>query len=155
MWTVIEDLRLHKLYIPPSLDSLLETFLYLFSQNKPSILIIDDDTSILRAFARIFERKGYSVTVATKGTEAIEKLNGNHFDVALIDFCLPDMEGTQLIPLIQLTSPSTVKIILTGKALGRGSIEGVDALVGKPIHPERLLSLIDSELKNRNMETFH
>jgi CheY-like chemotaxis protein len=126
---------------------------HLFIVNKPSILIIDDDLSILRVFSRIFQKNGYSVTVATKGAEAIEKLSGNRFDVALIDFCLPDMEGTELFPVINHSSPDTVKIMLTGKAFGQGGIKGLDALLGKPIQPDKLLSLIDSKLKNKNIES--
>jgi DNA-binding NtrC family response regulator len=124
----------------------------LFIASKPSILIIDDDTAILRTFTKIFQRKGFCVTVAEKGKEAIEKIIRNHFDVALIDLCLPDMEGTELFPVIYRTSPNTVKIMLTGKMLMQNSIEGADALLGKPITPDELLSVIDSKLKNRNIE---
>jgi DNA-binding NtrC family response regulator len=124
----------------------------LFIASKPSILIIDDDTTILRTLGRIFQRNGYDVMVAEKGEEAREKISSNHFDVALIDLCLPDMEGTELFPLIDGTSPSTLKIMLTGKALLQNSIEGADALLGKPITPDRLLSVIDSKLKERNLE---
>ena len=120
--------------------------------SKPSILIIDDDIAILRTFDRIFQKNGYSVTVVEKGKEAIEKINNNSYDVALIDLCLPDMEGTELFPLIHKTSPKTVKIMLTGKALEQNSIEGVDAFLGKPIAPDKLLSVIDSKLKNKNLE---
>jgi len=124
----------------------------LFIANKPSILIIDDDLSILRTFSKIFERKGYLVVVAAKGAEAIEKLRGRRFDVALVDLCLPDMEGTDLFPLIQDSSPSVFKIMLTGRASEQASSRGADALLGKPIRPDELLSLIDSRLKDRNME---
>ena len=121
--------------------------------SKPSILIIDDDTAILHTFSRIFQRKGYCVTVAERGREAIEKLNINCFDVALIDMRLPDMEGTELFPLIQKLSPSTLKIMLTGKTLLQDSIDGADALLRKPISPDKLLSIIDSKLKDRTIET--
>ncbi len=124
----------------------------MFNNSQPSILIIDDDTAILRTLSRIFQRNGYAVTVAEKGIEAIEKISSNHYDVALIDLCLPDMEGTDLFPLIDNTSPNTLKIMLTGKLLSQNSIEGADALLGKPIPPDRLLSIIDSNLKNRNIE---
>ena len=125
----------------------------MFTVNKPSILIIDDDTTILRTLTRIFQRKGYFVAVAEKGREAIEKISSNHYDVALIDLCLPDMEGTALFPFIHDASPSTLKIMLTGKTLEPNSIEGADASLGKPIAPDKLLSIIDSKLKNRNIET--
>ncbi|MCL2360106.1 MAG: response regulator [Candidatus Bathyarchaeota archaeon] len=101
---------------------------------------------------RIFQKKGYSVAVAARGGEAIEKLNRNNFDVALIDFCLPDMEGTKLFPMIEHNSPRTLKIMWSGKIVEPQHIAGADALLGKPIHPDKLLSIIESKLKNRNIE---
>ncbi len=124
-----------------------------FISSKPSILIVDDDTAILHVFTKIFERKGYMVTVAEKGKEAMEKLNINQYDVALIDFALPDMEGNALFPLIKNSSPKTLRIMLTGKTWLQGSIEGADAFVGKPVNPEKLLSIIETKLKNRDSET--
>ncbi len=125
----------------------------MFAPNKPSILIIDDDYGLLRTFTRIFQKKGYIVTVAAKGSEAIEKLFGSNFDVALIDFRLPDMEGTELCPIIQKTSPKTVKIMLTGSSFLLKNFKGADALLGKPINPEKLLSAIDTKLKDRCIES--
>ena len=127
----------------------------LFIDSKPSILIIDDDAAILHVFSRIFQRKGYSVTAVERGKEAIEKISINRYDVALIDLCLPDMEGTELFPLIQNTSPDTLKIMLTGKDLLQNSIEGADALLRKPVFPDKLLSIIDSKLKDRNIEVLN
>lgn len=120
--------------------------------SKPTILIVDDDPAILHVFSKIFQRKGYSVTVAEKGQCAIEKLIQSHFDVALIDLVLPDMEGTELFPLIKRCSPRTVRIMLTGKTWLKDSIPGADAFVGKPVNPEKLLSIIDTKLKNREAE---
>jgi DNA-binding NtrC family response regulator len=125
----------------------------LFIPNKRSILIIDDDYAILSCFSRIFQRKGYLVTVAARGSEAIEKINVNSFDVALIDFRLPDMEGTELFSIIQKTSPKTVKIMLSGNTQALRKLGGADAFLGKPVNPEKLLSVIDSKLKDRYIET--
>ena len=125
----------------------------MFITSQPSIIIIDDDTAILRTFSRIFQRNGYSVTAVERGKEAIEKISSNHYDIALIDLCLADMEGTELFPIIHDTSPDTLKIMLTGKSLYQDCIEGADALLEKPINPDNLLSVIDSKLKNRNIET--
>ncbi len=117
-------------------------------------MIIDDDPGILSVFTRIFKRSGYSVTVAAKGTEAIEKLRESCFDVALIDYRLPDMEGTQLFPVIEKASPKTLKIMLTGNASLLEGVEGIDALLGKPISPDKLLSAINTKLKNRDIEGY-
>ncbi len=130
----------------------MKAFNNLFTQSNRSILIIDDDSSILNVFTRIFTKKGYAVTVAEKGTDAIAKIEASHFDVAIVDLVLPDMEGTQLFPHIQKTSPSTVKIMLTGQAI-HGQVRGFDLLVEKPVKPEVLFSLIETKLKNRNIES--
>lgn len=120
--------------------------------SKLSVLIVDDDTSILRVFTRIFQRKGYCVTTAERGWEAVEKINRVSFDVALVDLGLPDMEGSELFPLITNASPKTLKIMITGKTDRQDSLKGADVFVGKPVNPEKLLSIIDTELKNRNTE---
>lgn len=121
--------------------------------SKPTILIVDDDVAILHTFSKIFQRKGYCVTVAEKGREAIEKLGCNHYDVALVDLVLPDIEGTELFPLIKNASPKTLKIMITGKSWLENSIQGADVFVGKPVNPEKLLNIIDTKLKNRDSET--
>jgi len=120
--------------------------------SKPTILIVDDDISILHGFTRIFERKGYSVVVAEKGKDAIEKINVNHYDVALVDLVLPDMEGTELLPLIENSSPKTLRIMLTGKARLGDRVKNADVFIEKPINPVKLLSIIDTKLKNRDSE---
>jgi DNA-binding NtrC family response regulator len=121
--------------------------------SKLNLLLVDDDLSILRVFSKIFARKGFSVKVAQSGHQAIVQLKTNSFDVALIDFCLPDMEGSALFRLIDESSPKTVKIMLSGKILFENQIEGADAFVGKPVDPIRLLSLIDTKLKHRDIES--
>ncbi|MCW4028856.1 MAG: response regulator [Candidatus Bathyarchaeota archaeon] len=119
---------------------------------KYSVLIVDDDYAILQVFKRIFERKGYQVTLAQEGKDAKQKLSTAHFDVALIDLCLPDMEGTELFPYIEKSSTDTLKIVLTGKTYLQDTVHGADAFIAKPIDPARLLSIIDTKIKHRNLE---
>jgi len=125
--------------------------MHLLNPSKHSILIIDDDTSILRIFSRIFQHKGYQVTTAQKGAEAIERLGEDVYDVVLLDFRLSDMEGTELLPVINETSPETVKIMLSGIDLHE--VVGADAFLGKPTNPEKLLSVIESKLRDRDLGT--
>jgi len=87
-----------------------------------------------------------------KAKKPLKKISTNHHVIALIDLCHTDMEGTELFQLIHDTSPSTVKIMLTGKTLLQDSIEGVDALLRKPIQPDQLFSVIDNKLKNKNIK---
>ncbi len=124
----------------------------MFLPSKPSILIIDDDTTILRVFSKIFQKNGYLVDIAEKGVEAVEKLRLAHYDVALVDLCLPDMEGTELFPIIKKQSPDTLRIMLSGKCQFQDSVKDADVLVRKPVSPNQLLSLIESKLQGRDIE---
>jgi DNA-binding NtrC family response regulator len=125
----------------------------LLTQPKPFLLIVDDDLSILNVFLRIFQRRGYNVATAKNGQEAIQKINSAKFDIALIDHGLPDMEGSDLFPIITKANPKTVKIMLTGKTSLEPTVTGVNAFIGKPVSPEKLLSIIETNLKNRDMES--
>ena len=118
--------------------------------SKRSILIVDDDIAILKVFSRIFQSKGYNVTVAEKGEEAIGKICTGKFDVSLIDLGLADMEGDKLFSLIDNVSPKTVKILLSGKIDLQESVEGADFFVEKPVAPDRLLNIIEGKLARKS-----
>jgi DNA-binding NtrC family response regulator len=119
--------------------------------SKKSILVIDDDKSILRTFTRILQKTRCDIDVAETGREAIEKGEKRHYDLALVDVRLPDMDGTDLLAKMKDTMRDTVKIVITGfpsmevgvKALD----EGADAYLVKPVKPEDLLMLIEEKLK--------
>jgi DNA-binding response OmpR family regulator len=123
------------------------------SKSKKSILIVDDDKSILRTFTRVLQKTGCDIDVAENGKEAMEKAEKRQYDLALIDIRLPDMDGTDLLAKMKDTMRDTVKIMITGfpsmetgvKALD----EGADAYLVKPVKPEDLLMLIEEKLKCR------
>ena len=118
-----------------------------------TILVVDDDKSILRTFTRILQKNGYKIDTAETGKEAIEKADKNHYDLALVDIRLPDMDGTDLLAKIKKQLKNTIKIMITGfpslesgvKALD----EGADAYLVKPVKPEELLMLIKEKLQSK------
>jgi DNA-binding NtrC family response regulator len=122
-------------------------------ENKKTILVVDDDKSILRTFTRILQKNGYDIDVAETGKEAIEKAETRSYDLALVDIRLPDMDGTDLLSKMQKTMRDTIKIMITGfpsletglKALD----EGADAYLVKPVKPDELITLIEEKLKSR------
>jgi DNA-binding response OmpR family regulator len=121
--------------------------------SKKTILVVDDDKSILRTFTRILQKSGYDIDVAETGKEAMEKAENHHYDLALVDIRLPDMDGTDLLAKLKKQLQHTVKIMITGfpsletgvKALD----EGADAYLVKPVKPQELLMLLEEKLKNR------
>jgi len=124
---------------------------------KKTILVVDDDKSILRTFTRILQKNGYEIETAETGKEAIEKADNRHYDLALVDIRLPDMDGTDLITKLKKQLQRTVKIMITGfpsletgvKALD----EGADAYLVKPVKPQDLLVLLEEKLKVKKEPT--
>ncbi|MDR1993232.1 MAG: response regulator [Nitrososphaerota archaeon] len=120
---------------------------------KKTILVVDDDKSILRTFTRILQKSGYEIDTAETGKEAMEKSETRNYDLALVDIRLPDMDGTDLLAKLKKPLQHTVKIMITGfpsletgvKALD----EGADAYLVKPVKPQELLILLEEKLKTR------
>jgi DNA-binding response OmpR family regulator len=120
---------------------------------KKTILVVDDDKSILRTFTRILQKSGYEIDTAETGKEAMEKTETRSYDLALVDIRLPDMDGTDLLAKLKKPLQHTVKIMITGfpsletgvKALD----EGADAYLVKPVKPQELLILLEEKLKSR------
>jgi len=121
--------------------------------SQKTILVVDDDKSILRTFTRILQKNGYEIDTAETGKEAMEKAENRQYDLALVDIRLPDMDGTDLLAKLKKPLQNTVKIMITGfpsletgvKALD----EGADAYLVKPVKPQELLVLLEEKLKNR------
>ena len=117
------------------------------------ILVVDDDKSILRTFTRILQKNGYKIDTAETGREAIERADKKHYDLALVDIRLPDMDGTDLLAKIKQQLQNTIKIMITGFPSIESGIkaldEGAEAYLVKPVKPEELLLLIKEKLKNK------
>ena len=121
--------------------------------DKNSILVVDDDESICENLRKILISKGYDVSVAYNGNEAIKKSKKKYFNLALLDIKLPDMEGTDLLIELVKLSPKTMKIMITGfasidnvvKSLNRGA----DGYLMKPVKTEELLRIIDEKLSEQ------
>ena len=118
-----------------------------------TILLVDDDKSILRTFTRILQKNGYDIDVAETGKEAMEKADSRHYDLALVDIRLPDMDGTDLLAKIKKQLQNTIKIMITGFPSIESGVKaldgGADAYLVKPVKPEELLMLIEEKLKNK------
>lgn len=115
------------------------------------ILIVDDDPYILKSFSSVLTKKGFEAQTAENGAQAIEKLKQSSFDVALIDVCLPDMDGTELLSKAKKELEKTVKIMVTGhpstETSEKASFEGADTYIVKPIKMDELVSVIKFFLK--------
>ena len=78
------------------------------------ILIVDDDEDILELYKLILEDAGYSVDTANCGNEAIEKALKNDYYLALLDFILPDIKGTEIATMLYLEKKISRVLFITG-----------------------------------------
>jgi DNA-binding NtrC family response regulator len=122
-----------------SLEGLLMT-------DKAKILLIDDDKNIRQTLEIVLQEEGYIVDTAETGKEAVEKTFANFYNLAIVDWRLPDIDGTILITQLKETTPKMAKIMLTGYPSMNNAIEAVnqhaDAFLVKPVAVEELLKKI-------------
>ena len=94
----------------------------------PSLLIVDDDRSVIRIFQRCFENSDITVLSAISGTEAVRVVNELHPDVVVLDIFLPDQSGlsaceeihrlNSAIPIIVVTASQTSETAIESMRLG-------------------------------------
>ena len=119
------------------------------------ILVVDDDILVLEALEELLKSSGYEVRVATRGQEALEVLEKEHFDLLILDVVMPKMTGFDVCREVRKRDDemSTVKIImLTAKTEARSAEIrkecGCDLYLTKPIDPDRLKGLIRDTLED-------
>ena len=71
----------------------------------PRILLVDDDKDHLRLFTMILEDGGYSVDAYTDPVAALLKFRPNYYDMAVLDYIMPDLNGLELYRRIREIDP--------------------------------------------------
>jgi DNA-binding NtrC family response regulator len=117
---------------------------------------VDDDPSIRTALSMLLEAEGYFVDTAQDGKEAINKTNNFFYNLAIVDYRLPDIEGTVLITKFKETTPKMVKVMLTGFPSAKNAIDSVNnnanAFIEKPVDSETLVNKIEQLLRKQEEE---
>lgn len=85
------------------------------AEKRVRVLVVDDDEAVLRAFLRAFGAR-YEVVGVPSGEAALEALHREPFDLAVLDFQMPGMNGAELARRIEAELPSLPRIMLTGYA---------------------------------------
>jgi CheY-like chemotaxis protein len=100
-------------------------------KNLPTVLVVDDETSIRQLCVRILEAGGYQVCTAANGLDALEVLeSGTDVDCVVIDLIMPKMNGLTLGIKLHEARPTLPTVIISGKIdLEADSIKALAAMV--------------------------
>jgi DNA-binding NtrC family response regulator len=120
---------------------------------KASILIVDDETVVRDSLGKWFEEEGYNVETATTARDALLKLPGQRWDVALVDIKMPGMDGLELQRKLREVDPEILIIIMTGYASVETAVQalkdGAYDYITKPFDPDDLAHLVRKALEHR------
>ncbi len=121
------------------------------------ILIVDDEKLVLAGFKTTLELDGYNVWTAQNANRALALVQETSFDLVVLDFIMPGMDGLELLARIRKHQPLVRSIIISGK-IDSGKTEDdltktlgeqveADLYLHKPVPNERLLAAVKALLK--------
>ncbi|MBO6047169.1 MAG: response regulator transcription factor [Erysipelotrichaceae bacterium] len=121
---------------------------------KSKIMIVDDEEHIRELVRFYLDKEGFECLQAANGERAIEIVENQYIDLAIVDIMMPGMDGFELVeemrqyrefPVIMLSARSQSKDKLRGFSLG------IDDYVTKPFDPDELLARVKTILKRYNV----
>jgi len=119
------------------------------------VLIIEDEQLIRWSLRQKFESRGYSVTEAGTGAEALEALDSGIFDLIMLDYKLPDMTGFDVLRTTRESDSDMVVIMMTAytsieKAVGAIKLGAFD-YIPKPFEMDHVLRTVDKALETTKL----
>jgi two-component system KDP operon response regulator KdpE len=124
------------------------------------ILLVDDEVAIQRAMAPMLRSRGYGVTVAGNGRDALQAAERERPDLIILDLGLPDMDGTEVCRQLRERSETPI-LILSARGAEQDKVaaldQGADDYVTKPFGPEELMARVRAALRRSlgREETLH
>jgi DNA-binding response OmpR family regulator len=92
-----------------------------------AILLVDDEPSLLRSVARVFERSGHQIEACATAQEALEAVRKKTYDLIVTDWGLPDLEGVELVRRIRSSGKRVPILMLTGRTGADDLVSALDA----------------------------
>jgi DNA-binding NtrC family response regulator len=128
------------------------------NENKIKLLMVDDEVKFLESISKRLALKNFDVTTAATGQEAIESAEKGFFDVAVVDFQMPGMDGVQVLNALKERHKYIEIIMLTGHATVDSAVEatklGAFKYLEKPYAFEKLVEVIKEAYEARLKKKF-
>jgi len=122
----------------------------------PSILIVDDERSILQSLSGILSDEGFEVITATNGYEALKIIDKESPDLVMLDIWMQGIDGIETLKEIKKGNPFIQVIIITGHGTIETAIKatklGAFDLLEKPLSIDKVIVTINKALSYRRLE---
>ncbi|MEW6325657.1 MAG: response regulator, partial [Nitrospirota bacterium] len=89
------------------------------------LLIVEDKASMARMLDRLFAARGYDVTVASDGAEALAKIQSADFHLVITDLKMPNGDGLQVLQAAKARSPQTIVLMMTAFGTIENAVEAM------------------------------
>ena len=120
-------------------------------ENKPQILLVDDESAITDNLAPFLSRSGFEVIVCHDGEDALTKVESNHLDLIILDVLMPKLDGREVLRRLRKEGNWVPILLLTqvGESIERAMAleEGADDYLNKPFDPHELVARIRAVLR--------
>ena len=107
---------------------------------------MDDNTNLTKTMTFVLKRKGYFVTTAKNGLEAVNKVKEQFFKLIFMDIKMPHMNGVEAYKRIKKISPETTVMMMTAYAVEdlveEAIQEGASGIIYKPLDLDNVISLV-------------
>ena len=125
---------------------------------RGTLLVVEDEDALRRAFARILEGAGYTVVQAADGMLAVEAVMQQQFDLILTDITMPGMTGIQLLRQVREHDPDVPVVLITANPDVESAALAVELralkYLIKPIAPDDLIAMADQAVKVGKLARF-
>jgi len=122
----------------------------------PTILIVDDEPSILQSLSGLLSDEGFEVTTASNGYEALKIVDAESPDLVLLDIWMQGIDGIETLKEIKKDNPSIQVIIITGHGTIETAIKAIKLgafdLIEKPLSIDKVIVVINNALNFRRLE---
>jgi signal transduction histidine kinase len=119
------------------------------------VLIVDDDAGMRRTTAMILGRRGYAVTTAVDGLQAIELARKQPFDLVLTDLRMPNLDGVETYRRMKEIQPRAAVMMMTAYGIDdlvqQAMGEGAYCILTKPLDIEDVVTAIEAATQAREM----
>jgi response regulator RpfG family c-di-GMP phosphodiesterase len=126
-----------------------------FPEDRPRVLVVDDEKFIRDIIADFLGMEGYIVRTAEDGSSAVSELERARYDMVISDLKMPRMGGLDLLKEVSKTHPDTLTVIMTGFGTVETAIDamkrGAYDYILKPFKVEEVVHIVQRGLEKRRL----